>query len=150
MLNHLLLVLFLLTVNVFDTFQGKVIRIIDGDTIVVLIDYKQVKIRLEGIDCPESNPDFGNAAKKATSSLCFAKEVTVVSTGIDRYGRILGKVYFENTCINEELLKMGLAWHYKKYNADEDLAQLEYTARMNKIGLWSQPNPIAPWDYRRN
>lgn len=45
---------------------------------------------------------------------------------------------------------MGLAWHYKKYNDDEDLAQFEYTARMNKIGIWSQPNPVAPWDFRRN
>ncbi len=132
-------------------FFGKVVRVIDGDTIVVLTSKKEeVKIRLEGIDCPESNKDYGAKAKKYTSDLCFGKQVKVVESGKDRYGRTLGFVYVDDVCVNEELLKAGLAWHYKKYNKDENLVQLEWTARNNKIGLWSMKNPMAPWDFRYN
>jgi micrococcal nuclease len=142
------LLFFLLSAT--TTFTGKVIKITDGDTIVVLTDNKeQVKIRLEGIDCPESKQDFGQKAKQATADLCFGKQVNVVKSGEDRYGRTLGFVYIGDKCINKELLKQGLAWHYKYFNKDEELAKLEQESKEKKIGLWSQPNPVAPWDYRR-
>lgn len=133
-------------------FNGKVVRIVDGDTIVVLNEKKQqVKIRLEGIDCPESNQDFGTRAKQATSDLCFGKQVCVVQSGTDRYGRVLANVYVDDVvCVNEELLRQGMAWHYKKYNKDLELAQLESTARSLKIGLWAMKMPVAPWEWRRN
>lgn len=132
-----------------NVFFGKVVRVIDGDTIVVLNDANvQIKIRLEGIDCPESNQDFGTQAKKATSGLCFGKRVKVVQSGVDRYDRVLAFVFVDDVCVNEELLKLGLAWHYKKYNQDEELAQLEATARKLKVGLWSMKEPVAPWDFR--
>ncbi len=54
-----------------------------------------------------------------------------------------------NLNVNKELLRQGMAWHYKYFNKDEELAELEQEAREKKIGLWSQPNPIAPWDFRR-
>ena len=142
--------LLLLFLTVSATFTGKVIKITDGDTIVVLTDKKeQVKIRLEGIDCPESSQDFGNKAKQATSDLCFGKQVKIIKSGEDRYGRTLGYVMVGDINVNKELLKQGLAWHYKQYNKDEELAELEQEARNKKIGLWSQPNPVAPWDFRR-
>lgn len=145
-----LLFFFLTGFNQSKTFTAKVVRVIDGDTIVVLNDRnEQIKIRLEGIDCPESGQDFGTQAKKATSDLCFGKQVKIDQSGIDRYGRVLGFVYTNDLCVNEELLKMGLAWHYKRYNQDENLAQLEWLARNNKIGLWGMKNPISPWDWRR-
>lgn len=133
-----------------STFTGKVIRITDGDTIVVLTEnYEQVKVRLEGIDCPEHNQDFGTKAKQATSELCFNKMVRIEKSGTDKYGRTLGFVYVGDICVNKELLREGMAWHYKYFNKDPEMAKLESEAKKAKIGLWSQPNPIAPWDFRR-
>lgn len=129
---------------------GKVIRITDGDTIVILTeDKQQVKVRLDGIDCPESSQDFGTRAKQATSDLCFGKEVRIEKSGEDRYGRTLGFVYVGNVGVNKELLRQGMAWHYKYYNKDQEYAKLETDAQKAKVGLWSQPNPTPPWDFRR-
>lgn len=130
--------------------SGKVIRVTDGDTVVILTeDKQQVKVRLDGIDCPESSQDFGTRAKQATSDLCFGKEVRIEKSGEDRYGRTLGFVYVGDVCVNKVLLKQGMAWHYKYFNKDPELAKLEANAKKAKIGLWSQPNPVAPWDFRR-
>lgn len=132
-----------------STFTGKVIGVTDGDTIVILTDQKeQIKVRLEGIDCPESNQDFGNKAKQATVDLCFQKQVRIEKTGEDRYGRTLAHVYVGEVSVNKELLKLGMAWHYKYYNKDPELAGLEDKAKAAKVGIWSQPNPVAPWDFR--
>jgi micrococcal nuclease len=134
-----------------DTFKAIVIGVTDGDTIVVLTENdQQIKIRLEGIDCPESHQDFGYRAKQTTVELCFGKEVTVQKSGEDRYGRTLAYVFVEDLCVNKELLKLGMAWHYKQYNKDQELAKLETGAREKKIGLWSQPYSTAPWDFRHN
>ena len=133
-----------------DVFNAMVIGITDGDTIVVLTsDNQQIKIRLEGIDCPEMKQGFGTKAKQATSDLCFGKQVSIHKSGVDRYGRTLAYVYVGDTCINKELLKLGMAWHFKKYNGDQELAQLEILAREKKVGLWSQQDPIAPWEWRK-
>lgn len=146
----LLSLLFLLLLSASTTFTGKVIKITDGDTIVVLVKgNEQVKIRLEGIDCPESKQDFGNKAKQAVSDLCFGKEVKIVKSGEDNYGRTLGFIFVGDVNVNKELLKQGLAWHYKQYNKDEEFAKLEKEARKMKIGLWSHSNPVAPWDFRK-
>jgi micrococcal nuclease len=67
---------------------------------------------------------------------------------VDRYGRTLAYICVGDTCVNKELLKLGMAWHFKKYNNDQELAQLEIQAREMKVGLWSQQDPIAPWDFR--
>ena len=132
------------------TFTAKVIAITDGDTIVVLTsENKQVKIRLEGIDCPEMKQDFGQRAKQATSDLCFGKEVKIVQTGKDRYGRVLAYVYAGNKCVNHELLKSGMAWHFKKYNNDARLIVFESMARKSKLGIWSVKGQIPPWEFRK-
>ncbi|MBN1184980.1 MAG: thermonuclease family protein [Bacteroidales bacterium] len=132
-----------------DIFNAKVIGITDGDTIVVLTEnFQQVKIRLEGIDCPEMKQDFGTKAKQATSELCYDKRVIIHKSGTDRYGRTLAYVYIGDKCINKELLKLGMAWHFKRYNSDKELALLETQAREQKVGLWAQQDPIAPWDFR--
>lgn len=148
-LFSVLLLTLLLSAIVDNSFFAKVVRVIDGDTIVVLDqNNQQIKIRLEGIDCPESNQDFGTQAKKATSELCFGKKVRIEQSGVDRYGRVLAFVYVGDVCVNEELLKQGMAWHYKKYNQDEILAQLEKTARSLQIGLWNLKEPVEPWKWR--
>lgn len=133
-----------------DTFRTKVIRVIDGDSIVVLVNEKeQVRVRLEGIDCPEKKQDFGQKARQATADLCMGQEVVIQKTGQDVYGRTLAYVYAGGVNVNKELLKRGLAWHFKRYNKDKELAHLEAKARRKKVGLWSQPNPTPPWEFRK-
>jgi micrococcal nuclease len=131
--------------------KRKVVKVSDGDTITILTsDKKQVKIRLSGIDCPESKQDFGTKAKQFTASFCFAKNVRVEVVGQDRYNRSLGVVLLDNgQNLNKALLEAGLAWHYKYFDDSKELSQLEQSARANKIGLWSMKDPIAPWEFRK-
>lgn len=134
---------------------GKVIRVADGDTITILdADKQQYKIRFEGIDAPESKQDFGQKSKQNLSDWVFGKEVTVITSKIDKYKRHVGKVLVTGTDVNLEQIKAGLAWHYKKY-ADEQIeadrifyAEEETKARNAKIGLWADPKPTPPWDWR--
>jgi len=131
---------------------GKVVGISDGDTITVLQDHTQYKIRLYGIDSPESHQDFGTKAKQFTSDLVFGKEVKVIKEDTDRYGRTVGIVYVGNTCVNQEIIRNGFAWVYEKYCHKpmcQEWQKLEDQARTSKAGLWSHPNPVQPWDFRR-
>ncbi len=156
---RLLITLFILTlaalvttVHADDVISGKVVGVADGDTITVLENRTQFKIRLYGIDCPERHQDFGNKAKQFVSDLVFGKQVRVVKYDVDRYGRIVGMVYVGNTCANEELVKNGLAWvyqHYCKIPVCSEWLGLESHASEGKLGLWSHPNPIPPWEFRR-
>jgi endonuclease YncB( thermonuclease family) len=135
---------------------GLVIKVTDGDTITILNTNKeQFKIRLSGIDAPESTQAFGNVSKQSLSELVAGKVVTVDYNKRDKYGRIIGKVLLEDNDINLEQVKRGLAWHYKQYEREQDIedrsfyAQEEYLARKDRLGLWNDKNPIAPWEYRK-
>ena len=131
-----------------ETFSGKCVGVTDGDTVKVLRDGREVKIRLEGIDCPESGDAFSAKAKKFTSSLVFGKVVTVRVKELDQYGRTVGTVFVDGQNISLALVQAGLAWHYKKYSSDPALAQAENTAKAAEIGVWSLPNPAPPWEVR--
>ena len=133
--------------------EGKVVGVRDGDTIVILFDEKPLVIRLAHIDCPElkKKQPFGAAAKKFTSDFCFGKIVRVENDEkFDRNQRLIAVVYNENGInLNRQLVKAGLAWHFRKYSSDQVYAQLEIRARNNRIGLWSENNPVPPWDWRK-
>ena len=132
-----------------ESWSGKVVGISDGDTITVMHENRAVKIRLSEIDCPESGQPFGRAAKRLTSDLCFAKVVTVQVETIDRYGRTVAHVKLpDGHDLSEELLNAGLAWHYKQYSDNRFLANLEDEARAAALGIWSQKDAVAPWDWR--
>ncbi len=135
--------------KIVDSFEAKVIGVTDGDTITVLKDKKQIKVRLESIDCPESNQAYGNKAKQAMSNLVFGKTVTVQKTGQDRYKRTLAFVVVDRKNVSEELIKAGWAWQYKQYSKDKTLAELELKSRIAKMGLWADANPVPPWEFRR-
>ena len=134
-----------------SSIQGKVVGVADGDTITVLQNSKQYKIRLHGVDTPEKKQNFGMKAKKFTSNMVFQKKVKIVSYGTGKYGRTIGIVYIGQKCLNEELVKNGFAWVYKKYCSEpfcNDWLQLEKEARENKLGLWIDDDPVPPWKYR--
>ena len=125
---------------------GKVVGVHDGDTLALRTEDETLKVRLSGIDTPELGQPFGNNAKQALSSMVFGRSVTISSTGKDRYGRSLGIVFLGNGNVNAQMIRMGMAWHYKQYSDSVPMQQFENYARANRIGLWSDPNPIAPWD----
>lgn len=131
---------------------GRVVAVADGDTFTLLVNGKrQLKIRLHGIDCPEKKQDFGQVAKDFTSKQVFGKTVTVKPTDTDRYGRTIAIVLLaDQISLNELLLKNGLAWHYLQYDKNPNWNKLEQSARKKKIGLWRQPNAVAPWTFRHN
>ncbi|MCG6911424.1 MAG: thermonuclease family protein [Deltaproteobacteria bacterium] len=104
---------------------------------------------MASIDCPEKGQPYGQQAKQFASDLVAGKVVKVWETDTDRYGRIIGFVFVGDKNLNKALLEAGLAWHYKKYNRDPALAKLEYEARSAKRGLWVEPDPVAPWEWRR-
>jgi hypothetical protein len=114
-------------------------------------DGKAEKIRFYGVDCPEKRQAFGQKAKQFTSDAVFGKTVNVDPVTTDRYGRTVGLVYIDGKCLNEQLIKSGFAWLYKQYCDKpmcKDWQKLEQAARVSKVGLWSMPNPVAPWEFR--
>ena len=131
-------------------FSGRVVGIADGDTITVLHDHTTIKVRLRGIDCPERGQPFGKAAKQATAAMAFRKVVTVNVRGRDKYGRTVAEVVLpDGRTLNEELVIQGLAWQYRKYSHDPRLALMEAEARGTKRGLWADPDPVPPWEWRK-
>lgn len=147
-ISHFILSFWLFIYPVTET--AKVISIKDGDTIEVLLHGKPQRIRLAHIDCPEKNQPFGTKAKLFTSSKCFGKTVTLShNRQYDRNKRLIAEVILTNgDTLNRELVKAGLAWHYKKYSADSSYSLLEKGARMVKKGLWVEREAVAPWLWR--
>lgn len=130
-------------------FTGKVVKVADGDTITVLRDSEQIKIRLAGIDAPEKAQPFGSVAKQSMSEMVFGKEVHVVEQGRDRYGRTIGRVYRGNIDVSAEQIKQGMAWVYRKYTKEAALYQLEDEAKQHRLGLWADVEPTPPWAWRK-
>jgi endonuclease YncB( thermonuclease family) len=134
-----------------DTLTGLVIAVTDGDTLRVLdAQQQQHRVRLYGIDAPESHQAFGNRSRQYLASLAFRQNVTVTYSEKDRYGRILGTVFRDRQNLNLEMVRAGMAWHYVYFAKNEtDLAKAEKDARKKQLGLWADKNPIPPWDFRR-
>lgn len=133
-----------------QTTTAKVIGVKDGDTVVLLIEGKPQTVRLAHIDTPEKNQPFGYKAKQFVSGFCFGKEVEAVIAGKpDRNGRWIAEIFYRNQNLNKELLRKGLAWHFKRYSRNSNYAQLETDARKKKIGLWQDKNPVEPWNWRK-
>ena len=156
LLLSFLLIFSVCTARASKIIQGKVVSVADGDTITVLDAEKtQHKIRLQGIDAPEKAQAFGAKSKQALYEMVHGKTVQVSFEKSDKYGRILGKVLLDGQDICHQQIKAGLAWHYKKYQnqqpiADRDAYSASETAAKNeKLGLWSDPRPMAPWDFRK-
>lgn len=134
-----------------ELISGSVVAVSDGDTITLLTSEKvQIKIRLYGIDAPESKQAFGQKSKQALSALIFGKTVSADVKDKDRYGRSIAVIEVGATNVNEEQVKEGMAWWYRTYaKKDARLAQLEGEARAAKLGLWSESDPVPPWEFRR-
>lgn len=131
--------------------HGKVIRIIDGDTLEVLQVNKTVRVRLVNIDAPEKKQSSGSWSTSHLKTLIAGQPVTVTYTQTDNYGRVLGRVVTEsNIEVNRYMVQSGAAWVYDRYNTDRALVDLQRNAREQKLGLWAESNPVPPWVWRHN
>jgi len=140
-----------------EDYAGRIVGVIDGDTVDLLTDAKVlIRVRLSGIDAPERKQAFGNVSKKALSDFAFDRRVVVVASRHDRYGRLIGKVMVSGVDANLQMVRFGLAWHFKKYEKEQAFedrqryADAELKARARHVGLWTDKEPVAPWDFRHH
>ncbi len=150
----LILFLAFLTQSWFSSQRNEFLRVIgikDGDTVVLLTAAKtEITVRLSEIDAPERKQAFGTVSRTFLSDLIFGKEVKLEKLGKDRYGRTLGFIYLRNgTNVNVEMVKNGMAWQYEKYSKSVVLKKAQASAKSMKAGLWRDPYPVAPWEFRR-
>lgn len=142
---------FLFSSFVYADFAGKVVKVIDGDTIDVLTNTKQkIRVRLLDIDAPEKKQAYGNVSRKYLASLVAGKAVFIKESKKDIYQRTLGTVFSNKININAKMVESGYAWayRYKGIANNQEMVRLETQAKQNKKGLWKDKNPIAPWDFR--
>lgn len=149
-MKYVLFISLLINCTCIAQINAKVIRIKDGDTVVVLLEGNiQKTLRLAEVDCPESGQPFGKNAKDFTALQIFEKQISFIAIGEDRYGRTIAKIYYNNKYLSQELIKAGLGWWYFRYSNDKNLGILQKQAKDNHIGLWQDKNALAPWDYRK-
>ncbi|MFA5556168.1 MAG: thermonuclease family protein [Flavobacteriaceae bacterium] len=153
-MKKLLYLLFFISITGFSqtALKAKVVAIKDGDTVVVIDSlYNQTILRLAEVDCPERAQPFSTKAKQFTSDQIYLRTIKYVVISIDKYERSVAKIYYgqDNKYLSAEIIKAGMGWHYKQYSTSKELAELEVSAKKNKVGLWIDRNPIEPWIWRR-
>lgn len=129
-------------------FTGKVVAVADGDTLTVLVDQRQIRVRLVDIDAPESGQAYGQQSKESLVGVCAGKEAQVADSGKDRYGRTLGRVTCDGVDANAEQVRRGMAWVFDRYVQDRSLYFLQEEARAARRGLWADLKPVPPWEWR--
>ncbi len=132
-------------------FSGRVVAVGDGDTLTFVYNDHRREVQLYGIDCPELQQKFGERAKQATRQWASGQAVTVKAWGVDPYtGHMVGIVVLpDGRRLNHALARAGLAWWDPEYPKETELAALEAEARAAKRGLWAEPTPLPPWDFRK-
>jgi len=136
--------------------QGRVVAVADGDTVTVLdAQQRRHRVRLLGIDAPERAQSWGAESGAYLKGKVLQQEVQVVFAKTDRHGRLVGTLRWQGQDVNLQLLRAGLAWHYKAYAIEQNwlqrwrYARAERRAQGEQIGLWSDPAPLPPWAYRQ-
>lgn len=130
-------------------FTGKVIGVVDGDTLDVLVDQRSVRVRLAEIDAPEAQQAWGTRSKQALAGVVFGRLVTVRDEGLARdRKRTVGTVFLNGESVNRMMVAAGMAWVYPAYARDRSLYAVEADARAARRGLWADAAPFAPWCWR--
>jgi endonuclease YncB( thermonuclease family) len=133
-----------------QTVRGRVVKVLDGDTVEVLLDGGPLRVRLWGIDAPEKAQPFGQAAKQHLTRAVGGQEVQVEVRSTDRYGRAVGWILRGTAAVNLDQVRAGMAWWYQQYaQGHSGLQQAESAARQAKAGLWQLPDPQPPWLFRK-
>ena len=133
-----------------DRFSGKVVDVLDGNTLLVIDNYKDtISVILKSIDCPELNQEMGVKAKTYTATHCLGLIVGVELFGKDRFGNDIASITVNDSDLSKSLLEAGLAWYYQKNKGDVALETVEKCSRSKKIGIWETEDPVEPWIFRR-
>jgi endonuclease YncB( thermonuclease family) len=132
-----------------ETFEGKVIRVVDGDSLIVLSKQGRIRVRLKEIDAPELKQPFGKRSQESLTAICANKVGSVLWTEKDRNGRTLGRVWCAGIDANAEQVRRGMAWVFDRYVKDRSLYPLQEDARAARRGLWADAAPLPPWDWRQ-
>ena len=139
-----------------NTLSGKVIRVLDGDTVDVMDVDRSYRIRLAEIDAPEishgrdSSQPFGQKSRASLANMIAGKTVNVVYVDVDKHGRIIGTLYCDDQSVNAAQVRYGMAWVYRRYSHSDALLRLEQEARNARRGLWEDPNAVPPWKFRHS
>lgn len=132
-----------------EQFAGRVIVVIDGDTVLLLRHGHPLKVRLAGIDAPEKSQDYGMASRDALAQMVLHRQTEVETRAIDKYGRTVALLKIGKLNVNQEMVRRGMAWDYAYFNHDRAYVALQNEARQAKRGLWQQADPVPPWQWRR-
>ena len=133
-----------------DTLRGRAVKVQDGDTFDFLYgDNRKQRVRVAQMDAPEKNMPFGQKSKERFAELVVGKEIALVVNTVDRYGRVVGSVVIDGEDQSARMISEGMAWYYRQYGWTDSLARLEEEARNAKRGLWADPNPQPPWEWRK-
>lgn len=136
-----------------SAWEGVVVKVLDGDSMQIKRDGRIYEIRLYGIDAPEYRQPYSSKAKQFVKRLALRQPAAVEKMDVDRYGRIVALVFVQDKLVNRELVRAGLAWQYPRYCRRQplcaELAALEKTARRQRRGLWRDPHPVSPWEWKR-
>ena len=144
-------------------FSGKVIAVLDGDTIMVMQDKKPVKVRMAEIDAPEVGhagmggkppnsqkaQPFGETSKRSLSDMVLGKQVKVTSQATDQYGRMVAHLSVDGLDVNAEQIRRGMAWEYSHFHSNKALIALQHDAMQAPRGLWALSDPTPPWEWRK-
>lgn len=128
---------------------GRVTGVADGDTFYVMLDGKSTRVRLAQVDAPEKKQAFGRVSEQSLRELVAKKDVALSWSEIDQYGRPIVRVKVGSIDVNAAQVERGMAWVYRAFAHDPKLIQLEGAAKVAKRGLWSDTQPVPPWDWRR-
>jgi endonuclease YncB( thermonuclease family) len=129
---------------------GRVVGISDGDTLTVLVERREIKVRIADIDAPEAKQPFGTRSRQHLSTLCFGKQAEVIEKGRDRYQRTIGQLSCNGIDASRAQVRSGLAWVFRRYApSDSPLYDLEREAMLERRGLWSDAKSIPPWEWRQ-
>jgi endonuclease YncB( thermonuclease family) len=137
--------------NKAQTYEGKVIKVTDGDSINILYEGKTLRIRLAEIDAPERGQPFWKKSREALADYVAGEEVQIIEVDIDRYKRVVGQVYLGDLWVNGALVRGGFAYVYPEYATSERLYKFEREAKESKTGIWKLPENerVKPWEWRK-
>lgn len=130
-------------------FAGKVIAVLDGDTLLVLRSGNPVKVRLAEVDAPEKAQPYGTASQKSLAGMVMGKQIEVASRAVDNYGRLVATVQINGLNVNHEQVRRGMAWEYSRFHSNREVMALQREAQQAKRGLWAEDGAIEPAQWRK-
>ncbi|MEM8678668.1 MAG: thermonuclease family protein [Planctomycetota bacterium] len=129
--------------------EAEVVRVADGDSFTVRLNGKVREVRLYGIDAPDHGQPFVAESRERLCRLIDRQTIQLETIATDKYGRLVCRVWVRGQSVNNEMVRGGWAWHYRAFNDDVGLAELEQKARQARVGLWVDPDPAPPWEWRK-